>query len=88
MLRDIAEQTGLSQKDVLKVLRVLYKVIRDKLEHGETINIPRVGKFYSYDYKERYVVNPRTKEKLLSKKRKTPKFKFYRKFKEDLNNIK
>lgn len=70
----IAEESGVTKKDVEKVVKALTSAIQAELANGGKVQIPDLGAFKCSERKERTVRNPRTGETSLSPACKVAKF--------------
>lgn len=70
----IAEDCGVSKKDIEKVVKSLTAAIHTELSKGGKVQIPDLGAFKAVDRKERTVRNPRTGESMVSPACKVAKF--------------
>lgn len=62
LVKVVAEETGLTQKDVAGVVDAFYAAIREELVKGGEIAIAGFGKFVVKHRAARESINPRTKE--------------------------
>lgn len=76
LVREIAQEMEVTQKEVSKAVDVVFSVIADKVAEGETIRIAGFGTFGVVDIAERTGRNPQTGESLVIPAHKTPKFKY------------
>ena len=71
----IAQETGLTQTDVNKVIDAMCPIISDECVHnGGEVNLPALGKFKQKVNKARKGINPMTKEPMTFKESRTIKF--------------
>ncbi len=64
LVAKIAEEAGLTKKDVDSALKAVAEVLQDSLIEGETVQIPGVGTFKVAESSARIGRNPKTGEKL------------------------
>lgn len=81
----IAEGSGVTKKDVEKVLKAMTDTIHAELKKGGKVQIPDLGAFKCNDRKERTVRNPRTGESMVSPACKVAKFTLAKALKECVN---
>lgn len=74
LVNAIAEVSGVSKKDIDKVVKGLTAAIRDELKAGGKVQIPELGTFKATERKARTVRNPRTGETMKSPACKVAKF--------------
>lgn len=74
LISQIAEQTGLSQADVVKVLDAFVEVVKSSLKAGETIRLVNFGTFEVAQQKARKSRNPRTGEPIEVPAKQVPRF--------------
>ena len=70
----IANETGVTKKDIEKVLKALTTTIQSELAKGEKVQIPELGSFKVNERNARTVRNPRTGETMESPACKVAKF--------------
>ena len=70
----VAEKSGMTKSDAQKAVKAFLDVITETLESGEKIVLTGFGSFEVREAKERWGVNPRTKEKVLIPATKRPAF--------------
>ncbi|MFR2774859.1 MAG: HU family DNA-binding protein [Anaerostipes sp.] len=76
LVREIAQEMEVTQKEAAKAMDAVIGVIADKVVDGETIRIAGFGTFDTVDVAERTGRNPQTGESLVIPAHKTPKFKY------------
>ncbi|MDO4437994.1 MAG: HU family DNA-binding protein [Eubacteriales bacterium] len=81
----VAEQSGVSKKDVEKVIKAMTSAIHEELANGGKVQIPDLGAFKCNDRKERTVRNPKTGETMVSPACKVAKFTAAKALKECVN---
>jgi DNA-binding protein HU-beta len=75
LVKKLAKNTLLTQKECEQVLTKLFEIIEEEvLETGE-VKIVGFGKFFLYEHTPRPVRNPLTKEEMILKKFNSIKFK-------------
>ena len=74
MIAAIEKESGVSKKDIEKVIKGLTAVVMNEVKGGGKIVLGDLGAFKSAERKERLVRNPRTGEKSLSPAVKVVKF--------------
>lgn len=70
----VASKAGMTKNDAQKTVTAVLDVITDTLKSGEKVVLTGFGSFEVREAKERYGVNPRTKEKVLIPATKRPAF--------------
>ena len=70
----VADKAGMTKSDAQKTVAAVLDVITDALQGGEKVVLTGFGSFEVREAKERYGVNPRTKEKVLIPATKRPAF--------------
>ncbi len=80
----IAEKTETSKKDTAAIIDATLDAIKNALVEGDTIDLPRFGKFSVVERSERTGINPKTKEKLIIPATKAVKFKVSKTFANDV----
>jgi DNA-binding protein HU-beta len=85
IIKEIASQTGLTQKDSEKFLNSFMETVEETLVKGEDIKLVGFGNFKITNRAERNGVNPATKEKIIIAASKSPSFKFSKSIKTELN---
>lgn len=70
----VAEKAGVTKTDAQSTVNTVLEVITESLVNGERIVLTGFGAFEVRDAKERWGVNPRTKEKVLIPATKRPAF--------------
>ena len=85
IVKVVAEDSGLTQKEVAGVLDSVIATIIDELKKGEEVNIAGFGKFVVKTRAARTSINPRTKQPINVPATKAPTFKAGKQFKEAVN---
>lgn len=80
----VADNTGLSKKDVSQVLSAIVAAIIDAVKSGERVSIPGFGSFKRSLFKARKGRNPRTGEEIDIKAKQVPKFSAAANFKDEV----
>ncbi len=70
----IANETGITKKDVEQVIKALTCTITAELKEGGKVQIPELGSFKTAERAAREVRNPRTGKKMKSPACKVAKF--------------
>ena len=70
----VATRTGLSKRDATEAVESVLGTITDTLKSGGEINFTGFGKFHVAERGDRQGVNPRTRERILIKGGKVPRF--------------
>ena len=68
LLKELAERTGMAQKDVKALLETFDTVVIEKLKDGEDVKTG-LGTFKAIDKAERKARNPKTGEEILVPKK-------------------
>ena len=82
----IANKSGVTKKDIEKVIKSLTGAIQTELKAGGKVQIPELGSFKSATRAAREVRNPRTGKKMKSKACKVAKFTAAKALKEIINS--
>ena len=85
VIKVVAEETGLTQKEVSGVMDSMIATIIDQLKSGEEVNIAGFGKFVVKNRAARTSINPRTKQAIDVPASKAPAFRAGKQFKEAVN---
>ena len=85
IVKVVADDSGLTQKEVAGVLDAVISTIIDELKKGEEVNIAGFGKFVVKNRAARTSINPRTKEEIRVPASKAPTFRAGKQFKEAVN---
>ena len=75
LVNQIYERAIVSKKDAAKTLEMIFDIIRENLENGESINISGFGKFTVREKRARTGRNPRTGEEMEISARRVVTFK-------------
>lgn len=84
LARRTAKRTGYTQRICWEIIDALFESIKDELAAGNSILIPKFGKFYMQLLKQRPVRDPRTLEDITLRPYKIIKFKQTRRIKDIL----
>lgn len=85
IVKVVAEETGLTQKEVNAVVDSVVSTIIAELKNGKEVNIAGFGKFAVKKRAARVSINPRTKQPIDVPASKAPTFKAGKQFKEACN---
>lgn len=85
IVKVVAEETGLTQKEVSAVVDSVVATIIAELKKGHDVNIAGFGKFAVKKRAARVSINPRTKQPIDVPASKAPTFKAGKQFKEAVN---
>lgn len=85
IVKVVAEETGLTQKEVNAVVDSVVAAIIAELKKGHDVNIAGFGKFAVKKRAARVSINPRTKQPIDVPASKAPTFKAGKQFKEAVN---
>jgi len=85
IVKIVAEETELTQKDVTEVVDSFVAAIIKALKKGEEVNIAGFGKFVVKNRAARTSINPRTKEPIAVPSSKAPTFRAGKQFKDAIN---
>ncbi len=85
IIKVIAEESGLTQKEVSGVVDTMISTIINELKRGEEVNIAGFGKFVVKKRAARTSINPRTKQAISVPASKAPTFRAGKQFKEAVN---
>jgi len=75
LIKNLSARTGLTQKQVKKVLDGIFSEIASCLVSGKAVKILGFGSFSVYERKERKGINPRTGEEIVIPARRAIRFK-------------
>jgi len=81
LIKEIASQTGLTQREVTEVLEAFIDKVVSAVSRGEDVSIYGLGKFYRHTLKERTVRVPGT-DKVVRVGGNVPRFRAAKAFKE------
>jgi DNA-binding protein HU-beta len=70
----VAGKTNLSKKDATDAVEAVLVTIRETLQGGGDINFTGFGKFHVAERGDRQGVNPRTRERIMIKGGRVPRF--------------
>lgn len=85
LIREIANNAGLTIKDATNAFEGLVTAISDALKGGDKVQISGFGSFELKSKGEREGINPKTGEKIKISASKSPVFKFGKAFKDSFN---
>ena len=86
LINEIAEQSGLTKKDVGIFLETLIKVTEESVTNGEKVQLVGFGTFEKVHRAEKKGHNPRTGEEITISPSNSVKFKVGKQFKDRVNN--
>ena len=75
LISAVAEKTGFTKKNAEIAVNEVIATITDALANGEKVSIVGFGTFEVRDRKEKQVINPQTKKKMIAPASKAPAFK-------------
>lgn len=75
LISAVAEKTDCTKKCAEATVNAVISTITDALVSGEKVSIVGFGTFEVRDRKEKQVINPQTKEKMIAPASKAPAFK-------------
>ncbi len=84
----IADKAGSTKKDAAFMLQMFIDTITDSLSVGEKVAISGFGTFEVRERSEKRVINPRTKEEMITPPCKAPAFKAGKSLKSIINKNK
>ena len=76
------------KKDLIKILEIIIKEIKDSLKRGERVELRDVFMLEAKNYKSRIARNPKTNERFYTPEKKLIKFKASKKWKAIINEEK
>ena len=85
LVKAMADETGLSQKDTEKVLNSFVNQVSNALEQKDKVQLVRFGTFETRERAERTGRNPQTNEEIKIKASTVPAFKAGKALKEKVN---
>ena len=74
LVEKVANQVGLTKKNVGSIVDAFIETVRDSLSKGEKVTLVGFGTFQVTEKKARRGVNPQTKESIQIPAKKVPKF--------------
>ncbi|MCX5874394.1 MAG: HU family DNA-binding protein [Deltaproteobacteria bacterium] len=80
----LAEKGKITKKLASESIELVFSAIADVLAAGQEISVPGFGKFSITVRKARSGLNPRTKEKIMIKETRAPKFRAAKALKESI----
>jgi len=83
----LTESLNIADKEASELVDFVFDTIRETLEKGEPVKIPKFGNFSVLNKKERVGRNPKTKEKAMISPRRVVSFKASPVFKAQVNGI-
>ncbi len=86
LIRDIANNAGITLKDATVAFDAVIDAITDNLKKGEKVQISGFGTFEIKSKPAREGANPKTGEKIQLPASKTPVFKFGKAYKDSFND--
>lgn len=75
LINEVAHKTGSTKKDAESAINAMLVAVTDALVRGDKVAIAGFGTFEVRDRKEKQVINPRTKERMIAPASKAPAFK-------------
>lgn len=84
-IKQLSDNSGVSQKNTKEVLSAMINVIKDSLTKGEEVKITGFGKFEVKDRAERVAINPKTQKKIIIPRSKVAMFKVGKELKDAVN---
>lgn len=75
LINEVANRTGSTKKDSEAAVNAMLSAITESLVRGDKVSIVGFGTFEVRDRKEKQVINPQTKEKMIAPASKAPAFK-------------
>lgn len=75
LISAVAEKTGFTKKNAETAVNEVIATITEALANGEKVSIVGFGTFEVRDRKEKQVINPQTKKKMIAPASKAPAFK-------------
>lgn len=78
IIKEIAKQTTLTQKDCKLCLNAFIDIVNNSLRSGDIVNINGFGKFDVKTKKARVGVNPKTMQKIIIPNKNIVKFKAFK----------
>ena len=85
LIKAVAEQVGLTQKDVTAVVDASIELVTKALRKGEEVSVAGLGKFVVKSRAARTSMNPRTKELIKVPASKAPTFRAAKALKDAVN---
>lgn len=83
----IAENTGMTKKDVEHLLSTTNAIIRENLMDGKTIQLQGLGALEIKERKERVIMHPKTGERMISPSKNQLVFRPVANMKDELKKI-
>lgn len=85
LIKAVAEQVGLTQKEVTAVFDTAIELVTKTLKKGEEVSVAGLGKFVVKNRAARQSMNPRTKELIKVPASKAPTFRAAKALKDAVN---
>jgi len=85
LIKAVAEQVGLTQKEVTAVFDTTIELVTKTLKKGEEVSVAGLGKFVVKNRAARQSMNPRTKELIKVPASKAPTFRAAKALKDAVN---
>ena len=85
LITEIAEETGMTKKDVATVVNATFNKITAAMASGDKVQVVGFGTFETRERGERTGINPRTKETVTIAACKAPAFKAGKALKDAVN---
>jgi DNA-binding protein HU-beta len=85
LIKAVAEQVGLTQKEVTAVFDAAIELVTKTLKKGEEVSVAGLGKFVVKNRAARQSMNPRTKELIKVPASKAPTFRAAKALKDAVN---
>lgn len=85
LIKAVAEQVGLTQKEVTAVFDASIELVTKTLKKGEEVSVAGLGKFVVKNRAARQSMNPRTKELIKVPASKAPTFRAAKALKDAVN---
>ena len=82
----IYEKVGLSKRESVRIVDMIFEIMKDKLENGENVKISGFGSFTIRDKKARRGRNPQTGEEITISARRVLSFKPSNVLRKHINN--
>lgn len=71
----LSKRTNLTGQESKVIVNELFNIVIETLESGESVNVPKLGRFYLYHHTPRPVRNPKTNMPMMLPEFKSVKFK-------------
>ncbi|HBB71225.1 MAG TPA: DNA-binding protein [Ruminococcus sp.] len=86
LISAVAEKTGFTKKNAESAVNEIIASITEALVKGDKVSLVGFGTFEVRDRKEKQVINPQTKKKMIAPASKAPAFKAGQALKNAVNN--